>query len=401
MTQVTTRSRRLVGIGMSLGIRTWTTVAVGVVVAMAISSANVLGPSASATAASESGAGTGALPFGIPGLRALSCGSTEDCVGVAEAGAVVYTSNGGRSWSTGLLPRGPLPILDLVSCASAKHCVAMGDLQTFKGEEVLVTNNGGATWSQTLTYAGNLASASCSTADDCLAVGDTGKGGTNGATAAYSVDGGRSWTTVHVPYAVSALGGVACASKSDCVALGGAYSAYLPVTAFYTTDGGRSWTAGKSPTEPAGSDIFISSVSCSSTTVCAAVGSEEWPATGPDGVVNNIDVGIHTDNGGKSWFTSTFASPMSEPHAQPVLVDLSCSSHLSCVAVGGNGPLDGMAAFSRDGGKSWFGASVASGVAGLYAVACTTPSDCIGVGGSDTGHSATAVYTKDAGRSWS
>ena len=348
-----------------------------------------------ASAASDRSSGGGVIPIGIPGLSGLSCGSESHCVGIAGSGAVVYTSNGGRTWLIGFLPRGPLPTLNSVSCGSATHCVAI------TGAEALVTNNGGATWSQTSAPQGFLASVSCPTVSHCVAVGNTGKGGPDGATAAYSVDGGRSWITVQVPYVVAALEGLACASKNDCVALGGAYGADLPVTGFYTTNGGISWSAGRTPTAPAGSAIFIDRVSCSSTTMCAAVGSQGFPAIGAESVLKEIDVGMYTHDGGRSWFKSTFEGPMSNPSPQPTLVDVYCSSHLSCVAVGGNGPLDGIAAFSKNGGQSWSAAFVTSHISGLYAVACTTPNDCIGVGGNDVGYNATAVYTRDAGKSWS
>ncbi len=183
----------------------------------------------------------GLLPSDLP--IAVSCPTTTQCVGIAIRSTAVdalSTSNSAASWvvpgSLGPASQGQWQATSL-TCASAMHCVA---LSVAMPAEAFVTSDGGTTWSPSplpLPAASRTAEAlveglSCPTASVCFVVGrvDAATGPTP--VAFQSINGGSTWTRTTPPGFV--VRSISCPTATTCVAVGhdGAAS---------TTDGGRTW----------------------------------------------------------------------------------------------------------------------------------------------------------------
>ncbi len=125
-------------------------------------------PAAAATAQWKTTASYTALS----NVRAVSCApstspSSATCVAVGDDGGnvatVIVTNNGGSTWSRSAPPSG-VTTLSTVSCPSASVCYAGG------GMGIMKSSNGGTTWTtQDSTFPAQ--SISCFTIDECTAVG--------------------------------------------------------------------------------------------------------------------------------------------------------------------------------------------------------------------------------------
>ncbi len=120
--------------------------------------------------------------------------------------------------------------LNGVSCASSTYCVAVGEIlirgSEYTRPQIVMWN--GTNWSLTPTpkksVDSGLASVSCISASDCVAVGeyDGGAGGPGYRTLS-EVWNGTTWSIVPSPNKTtedSGLDGVSCTSASNCVAVG-------------------------------------------------------------------------------------------------------------------------------------------------------------------------------------
>ncbi len=216
------------------------------------------------------------------------------------------------------------------------------------------------------------------------------------------------------------LDGVSCVSTSFCVAVGG----YNPgggggVLSLVEKFNGTSWSLMPSP-NPANSYVpFLVSVSCTSTTFCVAVGSNEFQQDTATGLVVTI---VETFNGA-SW--SLMPSPnLPEPaggNGMSVLTSVSCVSTTFCVAGGWGGPVSGtqLPLIETFNGSSWsitpipappnpYPLSVANEYsAHLESVSCASPSFCVAVGfvngETSSNHSVFGAILTEAfnGSSWS
>jgi len=124
---------------------------------------------------------------------------------------------------------------------------------------------------------------------------------------------------------------VSCSSAMVCTAVGGSWE-YSPAI-FRTTDGGDTWSSQDAP----GGMPWITSVSCPTTTFCAAQGDV--------GAVQNYDyLNIAaTMDGGAAWTGPTIF--VVNGSAGP----LGCASASRCYELGGTGYLER----STDGGSAW------------------------------------------------
>src|ERR1700722_1031424 len=146
--------------------------------------------------------------------------------------AVLYSSDGGVTWTRGVVPAGG-DVIGSMSCADPSNCMAidttLGTGHRMSG--VLITDNGGQSWSASpsgnLTQS-NLVSISCPTDSDCWVSGSTlPAGGGEKADQQGGIlsthDGGQTWTSEQVPtdqgVPLGVIGGLACPAVSDCLAL--------------------------------------------------------------------------------------------------------------------------------------------------------------------------------------
>ena len=140
---------------------------------------------------------------------------------------------------------------------------------------------------------------------------------------------GAGWSVVpspNPPGGVLELLGVSCASASACTAVGSDYinGTGLRVPLVERWNGTR-WAIQASPNLPAGSDSFLSGVSCVSARACTAVG--DYGAAHSMGLVERWN--------GRSWAIQTTPNPPAAPEfTGGFLSGVSCVSASACTAVG-------------------------------------------------------------------
>jgi hypothetical protein len=211
--------------------------------------------------------------------------------------------------------------LEGASCPTATSCTAVGyNVASGVGQPLVESWNGSEWTIQALTLpsgaqGGRLEGVSCTSASACTAVGYyVNAGGTN--VPLVERWNGSEWTT----QSAVAPGGstratlheVSCASSTDCWAVGESENASKEVSALAEHWNGSSWSLGSLP----GSLSTLTSVSCSSASWCAAVGT-----------------GRHVEHwNGSSWSDRVAPAPNGVEAAS--LKGVSCVSATNCTAVG-------------------------------------------------------------------
>jgi hypothetical protein len=230
-------------------------------------------------------------------LTGVSCPSLTTCVAVGYT--VNPTTNSeqdlaelsdGEIWTiqaTQPALSGVDFFLNAVSCSSATDCLAVGQYHTtLAGADQYLTWSehwNGSIWTGWYPgaiggYYNNLAGVSCPSATACTAVGWAHAAGGNDVPVAERWTG-AGWVTLSPKFPVAldgtVLTGVSCASVTSCTAVGWAYQSLAPAYAEVPVAeswGGTGWTLG-SPLSPSGAtQSTLATVSCTSATVCTAVG---------------------------------------------------------------------------------------------------------------------------------
>ncbi len=176
----------------------------------------------------------------------LACPSATDCIAGTNTG-LLTTSDGGAHWNPANagVPEGFFG----VSCMEGTlQCWAVGS-----GGTIVFTPDGGTTWttqqsSQQMNqldfeYDDAFWSVSCKGGSFCLTVG-------GGTPAMATSDGGTSWQPVPLPTA-DLYTGVSCPSVGTCFASGTGARIYE------TTDAGATWTPVLEPATPPGSPVRV------------------------------------------------------------------------------------------------------------------------------------------------
>jgi hypothetical protein len=152
-----------------------------------------------------SGSFSTTLPKGMGTVQGISCGSVRRCAAVASGAAGttgIFSHDGGSKWASAKVPRGA-GFVAVVSCPTTSACVAIGRGGSPGepngpggpgGSAVLFSTNGGASWSLSILPSGlgDIYSAvSCVSANLCTAIATR----TDGVDVALtSPDGGATWS---------------------------------------------------------------------------------------------------------------------------------------------------------------------------------------------------------------
>jgi photosystem II stability/assembly factor-like uncharacterized protein len=226
-------------------------------------------------------------------LAGIACPSADFCYATSDSGAILSTSNGGRTWQWGRT--GAYFQLRGIACPTTTHCVAVGGLDAecnslrqrsrpsafreldgcFAPEEgvIFATDDGGRSWQRRFyrqldlngssNTGAHLFSVSCPGPMVCLAAGHN--------IVLKTADGGHTWKLAANKPVAPALGGpwqsvasLACPSPTTCWAVSG------PPAPFRTADGGNTWTSG--PPNPRPRAGPIQGLDCPSLDTCYAVG---------------------------------------------------------------------------------------------------------------------------------
>jgi hypothetical protein len=283
-----------------------------------------------------------------------------------------------------------------VSCPSVSMCAAVGQYATSVGIDLTFAEQwNGARWllgpsvDPSGASGSDLAGVSCTSASRCTAVGgySTGSGSRLGLPLAEGFNGTK-WTVEKTPHPSNAtkdstLSGVACASASNCTAVGSYTDGGDHTLTLVESWDGATWVIQPSPNPAGTSNDRLSAVSCTSVDSCLAVGSYPSPSGSPLTLAEKWD--------GRTWSISPSPDPSAAESASFSAV--SCSSASSCVAVGSYQKTAGAAsAFSEEwNGETWaiapmaepagaLGTSV-SGVSCPIFSACTAVGDFVDPGG--------------------
>jgi hypothetical protein len=324
-----------------------------------------------------------------PFLADVSCQSTTSCVAVGgfvnESGATAdLAETWDGAWKVVLVPDpadADTASLWGVACYDAGACIAVGGASDGAGHGFAFSELlRGSKWVIKVvplpvgtTYA-SLQRVACASASDCVAVGAS-----DGRPLAERWNGTR-WSVMNTPDVGpggSALSAVSCTGNGTCMAAGSRTdSGGTQVTLAEKWDG-SSWSMSPS-VNPSGSvGSSLDGVSCTSPTSCIAVGSSV-ASGGP-----YLALAEHWD--GSGWTLMTTANPDGTSVNQ--LGDISCATDASCIAVGwdnASGSYASETLAERWDGSSWTLMTVPSGPGStvLTALSCTPPA-CMAVGSTD------------------
>ena len=360
-----------------------------------------------------------ANPTGTTGaqLTGVSCTSPTFCVAVGKqsvAGSTVSKTLierwNGKKWSITTSPNpagGRAVVLNAVSCTSTLGCEAVGSYNTAAGALLtLIARWNGTAWStvaspgQGAPLGGELLGVSCSSAANCVAVGEDHVASQNGSAVA-EVWNGKKWAVV-APRSdgrsVNHLASVSCVSTTSCTAVGYVQN-YGPDDSGASLSrverwNGKNWSVVASPS-PGATRSQLAAVACKTATSCVAVGRATNSAF--ERSLSNLQTLAEQWNG-STWSTMSSANPISAPFA--VFDGVSCTSATNCFAVGNVMSVPGRnrTFVQRFDGTAWTNVASANPtgatISQLAGVSCTSASSCVAVGRYTT---STATNAADAG----
>jgi sugar lactone lactonase YvrE/phosphodiesterase/alkaline phosphatase D-like protein len=274
----------------------------------------------------------------------------------------------GESWFNG------------VSCTTGPFCLAVGyyyDESNSPRNQALSYELSGGKWVQRPVTAeagqeAELAGVSCTSSAACTAVGSW------GAVPVIDRWNGTGWVAQEVPASgnpETVLTGVSCISASECIAVGGSGKGKNVEESSYSLlwRGGK-WVAVAAPVPPEAVVSTLESISCTSSTFCAAVGVD-WTKTSsirPFTAIWN----------GTSWrFVQSARHEGTGSNEEGTIFGVSCTSPEFCEAVGRFHYAPHIEVWN---GSSWSEQTPAeeldSEAGYLRGVSCTSPSSCSAVG---------------------
>jgi hypothetical protein len=373
-------------------------------------------------------------PSGGGGLLGVACTSPSSCTasGFSNSGTLAERWDGAR-WQIQPTPNpsgAQFAFLNGIGCSSGSACSAVGAYLTSSGAFVTMAERwNGSEWSTqpTPNPAGALGdflfAVACPSSSDCTALGYAHGSGTP-QTLAQRWNGTR-WLLQPTPNPTggseSTFGGIACPARSTCFAAGSGANAAL-----VERWNGTAWRIQPVPTLPGAG---LSAVSCSSPSACISVGvsdsgtlAERWDGdtwtilptpNPPGGGVQSgllsvsclspsacLAAGAYFTAGsqsktlaewwnGKEW--AILPTPNPAGAVQSFFNGVNCTSPSACTATGEQHSASGIAhtLAERWDGATWTIQPTPNPAkvqfASLGGVACTGPSACVAVGGSDRG----------------
>ena len=333
-------------------------------------------------------------------LKAVTCLSASDCwaVGYVNSGDV-YAGDphqtltlhwDGSAWA--IVPSASTSanesnLLHGVSCISATNCWTVGSYQSVDGQpQTLIEHWDGSAWSivsspnATATRENVLNGVACASDSNCSAVGVAGAD-----TLAVRWDG-ISWSIVPSANVSGSIAdrllAVTCTSASDCWAVGVSFvpsGVSSKAQTLIERWDGASWTIVSSPNPPGSEpENYLNAVTCRSSSDCWAVGYAT-PAGQFQPLIEHWD--------GSAW--SVVNSPSTGPGEYSMLFGVACISAADCRAVGYHWPAppaNGIpqTLIQRWDDSSWAVVSSPNSFISkgneLTSVACLSASDCWAVG---------------------
>ncbi len=286
------------------------------------------------------------MPNGFAPTSQLACGNASSCAagGSLNGRAVLATTNdGGESWALDPLPGG-VGHLDMLSCPSSNFCAGLaanGKLSSNRTKDAtfLVSTNGGKMFiDRPLVSGDSMQSLSCSSDQDCTAIGwrdDLGGPGNFAAgVSARTTDGGATWSPGTIPEGLGVESGSAlsCGDAAHCWMIG------LIVIPFQNApqcagesfpELGTTTTPTTSVQSPAVAAVAQAESAATAKEFQKDAGSAQFGCSAP-GWPLIISALASTNDGGLTWTPDSMPSDV----PQPVFEDLSCPTDSQCWVTG-------------------------------------------------------------------
>jgi hypothetical protein len=325
-------------------------------------------------------------------LAGVTCASGSECWAVGSlhpsgSGRPQIARWDGASWvmvTAPDVPAKPSNFLDGVTCVSGSDCWAVGF--SFYGNVARseTMHWDGTSWEMrkspntALDRNNYLGHVTCVSTSDCWAVGSSSDSiGTQDQALSMHWNG-TTWSIIDVSpvntsqTAETSLEGIACASSSDCWAVG--FSLIQDYAALLEHWNGSAWSVFPTPPlpDPSSRSIFYD-VACTGASDCTAVGVQWATALTGSGLYQTLIA--HWN--GTSW--SIVSSPNTSPNEDNILSAVTCVSPTACWAVGSSNNYS-KALIERWDGSSWTMAPAPQLGSILNAVTCSSASDCWAAG---------------------
>ncbi len=322
-------------------------------------------------------------------IDSIYCSSTSDCVAVGSnvnsaQGFSIVSTNGGSSFSYGLVtPTGSNVISDMFCVSTSSVCY--GTASSY----LVYSNNGGSSWSKLTLPSGIVGSnsISCPNTTTCYATATNSLASPPASGVIYSTNSGSTWTFQSLPlgsYSTITIFAISCESTSSCVAtgLGGSLSGSSQQVDFYTTNSGSTWTQGTPPAaDLSGYNIGLDCAM--GTTTCYATGQYFDSSKGY--YVYYIQT---STNSGSTW------TDVSPSVSNAIFTYISCPSSSDCYVLN---PRGDNVLFTSNGGSSWNTLTI--GASGLNLISCYNATDCTVIG-TDSSGDTTSYTTANSGTNW-
>jgi hypothetical protein len=351
------------------------------------------------------------------GLSSVACLSTRWCEAVGGWGNQLIAGHwNGRRWSISTRlpdPRGAS--LSAISCRTKRSCVAVGQLFPRESAPIdpLIERWNGRRWRlepapKPHPARGDrganvsLTAASCPGARLCFAVGRAVPAGTGNSPGVPLIErwNGRYWVVMLTPYGQTGLTSISCTSPHACTAVGGfeyesgrAEAGNLQVLYpnVVVRWNGSSWSSGALTPPPGAGGAGLLGVSCTASTACLGVGSQESTLTFDGNPYLGVTQAIAAPGDGRNFTATALPYPAGVfrggSGAQPPTTGLQAVSCAPtnpdfCGAVGGyaadNGAIGPLAAIWN--GSSWTQAALRRGPVQLRSISCPALGWCMAVG---------------------
>jgi sugar lactone lactonase YvrE len=330
-------------------------------------------------------------------LTRVSCADARDCMAIGRDGSHFPSSYrwNGEAWSSVSMPNLEEELKEEIlgwepiglSCSSSSACTAIAYYYNFPAEErkYVFERWNGSKWSLDRTAVSLLKSGSeifgisCPTSSFCIVVG-------HGSLGPIAISwNGKEWSSMSPTSSNNTFQSISCTSASLCMAVGAYSPPGGPTESLSERWNGKEWSIFSVPNS-VGSPLR--SISCTGGEVaplhCMAVAGS----------------GSAWSWSGSAW-TSVESIPTPTGAAVRQVDEVSCSFATKCTVVGPSVPAEGQRMFLQVpfsatwNGSGWSLRSTEDpaqtetppgGEAGLYAVSCPSPSLCMSVGESETSH---------------
>jgi hypothetical protein len=334
-------------------------------------------------------------------LSGVSCSSSTSCIAVggygnASSTVPVAVKLTGSTWSVQEAPPSSPATgsLGAVSCPSTSWCMAVGSKGS-TGEPLAESWNGTSwsvmsppepsdRWTSSPPAPVGLVSVACTSSEWCMALGQYRKSYTTGLGEWGFVDtwNGKAWSVQSLPAPPESTtkllpADISCVSTSSCTVVGRFYEgseAWMPLAEHWN---GSAWTGEEAPpTWQKTSAGELESVSCFSTSFCAAPGAASLPADRGDLLADLWN--------GTGW--SEGALPEPKKGGLFALRDVSCFSSTECVSVGyRNETTSSLPAAEALSGSNWIAEeppvpTASKPAVTLAGVSCVSGPVCVAVG---------------------